>query len=386
MNKLTTAALFFLAAGILTSVTILSVYQVLFAVPLVYYTVQAFKIHEAKLPKSAYWLLAFILIAFLSLLLNISLVPHPLKNFGRLKYFLFGVGGIYVFRVWAISSSVKTKRFLIHTFLLTIVIAGIYSIWEFVTTGVRAKSLTDTMRYGYGSAMILLTVLAAILKHFQIQKYVDRHFLIIAWIIGFVGMYVTYTRGALLGFLVGLPVTFYFHRPKLGFGIGIVALALIGVLGGFFLFGNVKQFEGSRFLMTKSNKGDEIRKSQWAAATIAIKEKPILGWGFSNFHSQLKRIKNQYDLPAKDYDDAHAHNLFLEVAAGTGLLGLAIFLGWIMSWAWEVFHSDPLTKILVIPFAVAWIVSSMFEVTFDANNASMIFFIYALSVKAKVNV
>lgn len=86
----------------------------------------------------------------------------------------------------------------------------------------------------------------------------------------------------------------------------------------------------SRFLSNKANGADSIRDSQWKAAVIAIKERPFLGWGVSNFHTQLKRIKNDYGPAVKDYNDAHSHNLFLEVASGTGLVSLFFFLGWVI--------------------------------------------------------
>jgi O-antigen ligase len=191
-------------------------------------------------------------------------------------------------------------------------------------------------------------------------------------------MYLTYTRGALLGFLCGLPFVLYFYRPKIGLMFG--GLAVLGVLGlgGMYLFGsgNYK----SRFLVNKNNSSDVIRRSQWQAAIIAIKERPALGWGLSNFHTQLNRIKIENDLDAKHYNDAHSHNLFLEIGSGTGLIGVGLFLSWLMTWAWECFKAGGLTRALIIPFGVAFVVASQFEVTFDANNASMIFALYSLSI------
>lgn len=380
MNKLTTAALFFLAAGILTSVSILSAYQILFAIPLAYYTFMAIKEKNFTLPKSAWFLLAFTLVAFLSLVVNYDLVPKPGKNFGRLKYFLFGGLGIFVMRAWLKDASDKTKNFLIHTFFLSIVVAGAFATFEFVTGGDnRAKGLTDTMRYGYGSAMLLLTLLSAIL-----HRFVPLKTAIPVFIIGFIGMYLTYTRGALLGFLCGLPFVLYFYRPKLGLTLGGIALLGVLGLGGIYLFGSGEH--ESRFLTNKNNPSDVIRRSQWKAAIIATQEKPVLGYGLSNFHSQLKRIKTEYDLDAKEYNDAHSHNLFLEIASGTGLIGLFLFLAWLVSWAWESFRTGGLTRALVVPFGVAFVVSSQFEVTFDANNACMIFFLYALSSAKVANV
>lgn len=378
MTKVTTVALLFLAAGIFTSVSVLSIYQVLFVVPLVYYTYMAIKEKKVNLPVSAWFLLAFTGVALLSLVVNIELIPKPSKNFGKVKYFLYGINGIFVLRVWLKEASQKTKQLIIDMFFLSIVVAGAYATYEYITgEDNRAKGFTDTMRYGYGSGMMLLALMSAILHRFVSYKKAIPVFLI-----GFLGMYLTYTRGALLGFMCGLPFVLYFYKPKLGLTLG--GLAVLGVLGmgGMYLFGSGEH--ESRFLVNKNNASDVIRRSQWKAAIIATQEKPILGYGLSNFHSQLKRIKTDYDLDAKEYNDAHSHNLFLEIAAGTGLIGFFLFLGWVISWAWESFKSGGLTRAMVVPFGVAFVVSSQFEVTFDANNASMIFFLYALSTVAPV--
>ncbi len=381
MIRITHAALFFLAAGILTSVSILAAYQVLFAIPLFYYTFLAFKNKEFQVPKSAMWLLAFTVVALLSLVINFELLPKPSKNFGRLKYYLYGLGGIFVMRIWLRDASDKAKRFLVNTFLVSIIVAGVYALSQKLMGEPRPKGFTDTMRYGYGSAMILMSLLSAILHREKIKSWFDHRIGIAAFVIGFVGMYVTYARGGLLGFLCGIPFALYFYRPKLGLTLGGAALVIVMTLGGFYLFGTSSN-TGSRFLINKNNNSDVIRRSQWKAAVIAVQERPVLGWGLSNFHSQLKRIKETYDLDKKDYNDAHSHNLFLETASGTGLIGLFLFLGWLLSWAWEMNKAGGLLRAAVIPFGVAFMVGSQFEVTFDANNASMIFFLYALSVAA----
>jgi O-antigen ligase len=387
MTKVTNAALFFLAAGIFTSVTILSAYQVLFVIPVAYYSYLAIKEKKLNLPVSAWFLLAFSAVAVLSLVVNIDLVPKPSKNFGRVKYFLFGVGGIFVLRVWLKDATDRAKRILVNTFLLSIVVAGSVAIHEYITgEDNRAKGLTDTMRYGYGTAMALLVLLSATLHQDKLKRWFDWRLAVPVFIIGFTGMYLTYTRGALLGFLCGLPFLFYFYKPKLGMTFAVIAAMTGMFLGYFYLNGTGTQFKGNRFLMSRNNSGDVIRRSQWQAAVIAIKEKPILGYGLSNFHTQVKRIKIEHDLEKKDYDDAHAHNIFLETFAGTGIIGLVLLIGWILFWAIESFKSTPLIRALVVPFGVALVVSSQFEVTFDANNASMIFFLYALSSASKENV
>jgi O-antigen ligase len=384
MTKITSAALFFLAAGIFTSVTILSAYQILFAIPLAYYIYLAFKNKDFELPKSAWFLLAFTAVALLSLIINYDLIPKPSKNFGRLKYFLFGVGGIFVLKSWLKEATDQTKKILVNTFLISIIFAGTYVIYSYIRNVLileidgRGRPLTETMRYGYGSGMILLSLFSLILHREKVSKWFDFRIGLIALIVGFTGMYLTYTRGALLGFISGLPLVLYFYRPKIGYSLGLISLLGIGLLGSIYLFGSGSY--KSRYLMSKNNESDTIRRSQWTAALIAIKERPILGWGLSNFHSQLKRIKNYYNLPAQHYNDAHAHNIYLEIGAGTGIIGLFLFLAFLSSWAFECSkNSNILLRSLIIPYGASFVISSFFEVTFDANNASTFFFLYAFS-------
>jgi O-antigen ligase len=379
MIKLTTTALFFLAAGIFTSVTILSAYQILILIPMIYYTYLAFKNKTLFLPKSSYWLLAFALTAIVSLVINYELIPHPSKNFGRVKYFIFGICGIFIYRSWLPKVNQQTKKNLINLFFLSMIVASSYTMGHMMMTGVgRGQGLTETMRYGYGTGMILLTLLSILLHRHETKSWVNIPFALIAFVFGFLGMYFTYTRGALLGFLCGLPFAIFYYHRKAGIILGSVSLLAVITLGSIYLFGTKKY--DNRFLSTKNNSSDVIRRSQWKAAIISIQEKPILGWGLSNFHSQLKRIKNDYDLDAKDYNDAHSHNLFLEVASGTGLIGFFFFLGWLISWAIECLKTPGLVRACIVPLGVAFVVSSQFEVTFDANNATMIFFLYSLSV------
>src|SRR5690606_15102971 len=134
----------------------LSAYQILLALPLIYYTAMAFKNGEWQLPKSAWILLAFTVVALISLVLNHDLLPKPGKNYGRLKYFLFGICGIFVLRVWLQEASAKTKKIVASTFLVSLIVAGLVALYLFFFSGqARVRGLTDTMRYGYGSAMAL---------------------------------------------------------------------------------------------------------------------------------------------------------------------------------------------------------------------------------------
>jgi hypothetical protein len=193
MNMVTSAALFFLAAGIFTSVSILSAYQILFTLSVIYFTYIAFKDKNLQLPKSAYWLMAFTLVALLSLVINFDLIPKPSKNFGRLKYFIYGVGGIFVLRYWLKGTSDKVKKIVSHTFLYAIAIAGAYASIKFLISNEdRARGFTDTLRYGYGSSMVLLILLGTILHRAKMGNWFNVRLATVAFILGFIGLYFTF--------------------------------------------------------------------------------------------------------------------------------------------------------------------------------------------------
>lgn len=377
MIKLTTASLVFLAAGIFTSVSILSGFQILFGISLIYLTFISISSKKVDLPRSAWWLMAFTLIGFLSLLINFEYLKDPSKSFGRLKYFIFAIGGIFVFRFWLKETSEKSKRFIFNVFLISVVVAGIVAIWQVTNGRPRAKALTETMRYGYGSAIALLGILSAIL-HRKKLAWLDLRFAVPALLLGFVGMYLTYTRGALLGFLCGVPFAMYYFRPKFMYYSAAIAILIVSTLVGFNQFGSGQY--NSRFLKSKTDSSDGIRRSIWQAAIIATKERPVLGWGLSNFYSQLKRIKEENKLPYPEYNDAHAHNLYLDILAGTGILGLIAFVGWLISWALECFRAQSMVRAFVIPMGASFTISSVFEMTLSANIACMLFAIYSISV------
>jgi hypothetical protein len=248
MIKLTSAAIFFLAAGLFTSVSILAAFQILFGISVAYYTYQAIKNKNAALPKSAWWILGFVVVAMISLTINHDLIPTPSKNWGRLKYYLYGVGGIYVMRVWLKEASDQAKNYLFYTLCTGIVVAGLYSCFQFIVQHEpRSSGLTETMRYGYGTAMVLLMLISGVLHREKISGWFDYRAAIAAIIIGFAGMYFTYTRGALLSLICGLPIVLYYYRPKWAMISGSFTIIIGLILCYFYFFGNIEQGSGNRF-------------------------------------------------------------------------------------------------------------------------------------------
>lgn len=380
MKNIITASLFFLAAGIFTSVSILSAFQILFTIPLIYFAYQAWKDRSfKKLPASAWSLIAFFFWGCFTVLLNLDVVPTPSKNLGRLQFFLYGSLGIFVLHYWLQRASDKTKAFLMNTFFLSIVVSSSVAIYKVATLGGRSGGFLHYMRYGYGLSLVLIILGSALLQKNKLPKWFNQKFALITIVFSLIGLALSQTRGAALGLFCAVPFILFFYKTKLGKISAILAILAVGVMGGFYLFGNKGDNSPNRYLMSKNNASDNIRRNLWMSAVHASLEKPVAGWGYSNGHTQVKRISERENYEMMHMSDAHAHNLFLDILAGTGIVGLLIFLSWLFFWANEIFLIGGLTRAIIFPLGVALIISSQFEVTINANLASFIFIIYALS-------
>ncbi len=189
------------------------------------------------------------------------------------------------------------------------------------------------------------------------------------------GLYLTYTRGAMLGAFVGLVVFGAMRSRRILAGILVLAL----------LAGAVAAFEGSRYVKIKY----DPRINHWRAAALAAVERPVLGWGFRNFELQSAKLKERYDLP-KDVSwragkrlppshlQRHAHNNVLESFASTGVAGGVAFLAFCFCWWREAAGSRH--KILLLPLIAAFLVSGLFENTFfDAEVLNCVLLVWLSS-------
>lgn len=154
---------------------------------------------------------------------------------------------------------------------------------------------------------------------------------------------VAFTRGAWIGSAVGVLlvcVVAWRHRARLQLVDGI-PIAIGGVLGAFVIWRSLSS--GSEVLNFakrlasifdfKTGSG-QTRTEIWQAALAAIEDRPILGWGPDTFRLIFPRYKPvEYVRDAGGYSVAdNAHSYPLQLAAGIGVVGMAMFYG-IFVWA-----------------------------------------------------
>lgn len=389
MIYLTSLALILYISGVFIAKEITEIGQLLLIAPVLFSIYFNFKNKKLKLPNSSYWLISFIIISFLSIWINSELIERASWHYYFLRAPLLGVLGIYLFRYWNQASTDLNKKWTINFILLGILISCGWGLYLYLKDNIsiflnilgeqpaelpRLYSFIDTMKLGYGLAFILSLLLPAIIHREKLNKVLPPKFLIFTAVIVAITLILTFTRGAVLGLMCSLPLTLYFYKKKWGYYFAAIALCCISFVGSYYFFGS--QNASIRFVTTKNNHSDNLRRSVWLSGVYAIKERPLTGWGYFNLKPNMHKIKTKYDIPQKHYN-SHSHNNFLEVGAGTGLIGLFIFIGWIVAWIRESLTLNFLYKVHILSFIIVFLVLGQFEVTLDHRLVVILFIVYS---------
>lgn len=138
----------------------------------------------------------------------------------------------------------------------------------------------------------------------------------------------SFSRGAYLGLGFGALLTgaLLLRRAKRVRTHIFIAAAFSGLLGMFLADTPVQQRLLSSFSLSDgSNQG---RVALWSEATEHISERPFLGYGIGNYPLTVK--------PTAEYrEPIYAHNLFLDIATETGIVGAVLFfLAFLSSFLW----------------------------------------------------
>lgn len=377
MTYLTTLALTLYVSGVFISKEITQVGQLLLIIPILKSIFDCLQNKKISLPRSAYFLVVFVIIAIFTIHLNPDNV-RPSKLYYPLRAPILGIFLILVLDSWIREASDQLKRWAINLFFLSLLISAGYGIFMYLKYNQdRLYGFIHIMKQGYGSALVLSVLIPAILHREKIKHFFSVRMAIVTASITFLVMLLTQTRGAMLGLVCATPFILFYYRKKWGYYGGLLSLVCVISIGGYYLFGTSNT--NTRFITTKENNSDSIRRSIWLASLYMIKEQPLVGWGYLNTKDQFKRIKEKYDLPRKDVPGIHTHNNFLEVAAGTGLFGFMAFCGWLFFWISETCKGSNFNKGVTIPFLIVFIISSQFEITIDHRLAILVFFFYSLS-------
>ena len=404
LAKLTYFSFYFLALGVFVSVTIPSGYHILAGIPLIILSWQYLVKDKKSLPTSAWLLIVFVLISYVSNFVNLDSLSKPMRSFGKEKYELFSIMtlmGLFYLRDYMTA---YRWRKILNVFFFTMVAAAIYGTIK-IFTGfdlltmstavggeelVRNAGFTEVMRYGYGTGFALSMMIACI-PFLNKANVFNKKWFWSALVLGLLGIYFAKTRGAILGVLVSLPVIIWFFKRKISYALSL--FGILAIVGGIFLIqsGN---FENRLF--SKLGSGSNLKRlSQYEASLSAFSEKPLLGHGVNQFSSICSDVKERHDIfwpsycekfPSLQCDHTgrekycgHSHNVFLETMTNRGIFALSAFCLFLIFWAKEMWRRQDAMTVVVFALLSNFIVASQFEYTLNANNSFMFWFIYSIS-------
>lgn len=374
------ASLMSLSLGLFTSMTFLALTHIFALIPCLYFLPKS---NFKEWTKSNWSLLALIVVVILSVVFNQDISVRGYAPLTKSKYYLFGLLSIapYSFYFKNLKNSPDHDKKI--TWLLWAVIGtttlvslsgmgAVFFGYNFLR--LRAGFVDRNggifgmlMNYAHNMAFFLSILSGMILYRKEIKRYLNLNLLYGAWIINFLGLYTTYTRGAMLAFLVSLPF-FFFKNNKKWFLVSVIAFALAG-------FGAYK-FAGKSMVRPLS---DIERVSQWKAAYAGFKERPVLGLGYLNFEQRCSALKLTYNIEAQHFC-GHAHSNYFEMLASTGAVGFLFFMMWHVFWFIEMYKRDDLIARIALPFIVVFVVGGLTQATFTLGaNLFLIMPVYALT-------
>lgn len=241
---------------------------------------------------------------------------------------------------------------------------------------------------------LALAILVIVFRYFIQNEKAKRflaHFLYAVAIVSNISLlYLTATRGAILGFIGGVALASLFFlifgkenkalRKAGGLIVGIVALIVILFFAGRNLPFVKNDPVLSRFASISWNETkDQARAYVWPMALEGVKEKPILGWGQEGFSYIFNAHYNPLMWRHEPWFD-RAHNAFLDWFVAGGILGLLSYFSIFVSAIYLILKKNKVEifeKGLLLGIFVAYAFNNIF--VFD-NLFSYLFFFTFLAM------
>jgi len=310
---------------------------------------------EIKNNKVIYILLAIFLFYFLATIfstdIGFSLWGSPYRGGGFVNftfYILFAISSFFIIKDYDWN---KLWNCSIFTGVLVSLFAIVQYFGLFNKTLVAYESrppstVGNPIILGIYLILLIFITLSFAIKETKLSKK------IFYWCIVLLFLYViliTGSRSAYLGLLIGGIFFALFYPKKLPFLKISVIITLFLIIFTVYYVNNTTEFpqflQNSKIFQSISSRLSieaflkDPRFSAWQISFLALKEKPILGWGPENFSIGFDKY---YD-PSFPYISAklenwwdRAHNFLLDIGVTTGIPSLIIYLSLFGILLWQL--------------------------------------------------
>lgn len=220
------------------------------------------------------------------------------------------------------------------------------------------------------------------------------------WILHIIILVQTQTRGAMIGMFVGLLVTFVITAlfAKNEKPVRIISSVVLAVLllcaAGIYAGRNsdfIKNTPGLNRLTTisASEGTGQARLWNWGIAWQGVKERPLFGWGQSNYNFVFDKYYDPRMYEQESWFD-RTHNIILDWLIAGGFIGLFGYLAIILSVMWLIWRRMDTTvfeKSILTGLLIAYFVHNLF--VFDHTVSYLLFaivvaYVYSQTASAPV--
>ncbi|MFV8250681.1 O-antigen ligase family protein [Bdellovibrio bacteriovorus] len=256
--------------------------------------------------------------------LNSSMSAQEWNKIADLRW-IFGL-----FACLAVGRTIATRSqkfnwlFVTLTVVFVTIIIRHYQITggQLINPDYRLQGYYSNPNYFALAVVIAWSMLLAFV--FYAKNCISRSWAFLALMLATITLIGTYTRTSWIGMLCVLAVALFYARNKKAliascFGIALFAVAI------FFNFWGLKQ----RILYTFdfSDASSQLaRLTVWKVTWHLFLDHPVFGVGFENAAKLYPAYYIKLGHP-NEYMPGHAHNQFLSILSGAGIIGLAAYLG-----------------------------------------------------------
>lgn len=231
-----------------------------------------------------------------------------------LLYFMLAAYGLVQWRAETVM------RFLSVTLLLCSAL-GLFLFWYHSQE--RLESLLNPMTYAhmYGPCFCLLLVLGALGWRSYLNSSKDRALWMVAVLLTGLSVLLTFTRGVWFGCAVGIVAAGFVLNWVLGLSVLVAGAA--SAVAMFFTWSTFQIRVLQAFGMHHSYDGERV--VLWKTNWYIFTQHPIFGLGYGESSRRLREFYDILGVPKGQFE-SHAHNQYLHLLAGTGVLGVGIYL------------------------------------------------------------
>ena len=275
-----------------------------------------------------------LIIFFLWILLSFFWSSNITAAFVQSSRILFGM--MFYFLSLQFIVTEHRLRLVTNVWIIVGFIIALIAVFEFLifgfpnliqTSATEASLFTRSVRSSVFlsptllSSYLNLCIFLLIGRLLGTKKKINMVFLIGVFLILFFALIFSFSRGGWVGFIIGSAYILYKMRALKRFVVfGLIILLIFIIIGGGIIERVVTERLAS-FASPTEDRAFQERLMLWRATKKMILEQPFLGVGIGNSPDMYEKLYHYYPSIFR-----YTHNLYLNITAELGLIGLALFV------------------------------------------------------------